>query len=365
MRTVAESRRLGEYLPCPQSALDWALSVQTAELAAGNVKPIGEILLERELISQEELGNALRRQRVDRLRQCFLFSGLSDDELGRINTSIEEVELATGQSLLNQEQRGNSMYMVAFGRVLLYRRGENQEAVPVGVALPGDFIGEMDYFSDGTRSCSAYAVEPTTVLKIRYQLLPDLSLVALERAEGFTEASSAPSSLGPILRNLASALEISSDTDPGPMADALIAFIQRRACQTLQAGQACLFLVDPKTEDLLSSVTIGKERRGIRVRAGTEIPGWVARSKEVVNVPEAYLNPRFNPVVDIWTGNWTRSLLAGPVHNRQGDVIGVVQVMNKRLGSFSDEDEALIRALSCQFATAIEKCRLARFNGKT
>ncbi len=364
IRTVAESRRLGEYLPCLPSALDWALSVQAAELAAGNAKPIGEILLERELISEEELDIALRRQRLDRLRQCFILSDLSDDDLCRINSSIEEVELAAGQDLLRQEQRGNGMYMVACGRVLCYRREDSQEAVPLGVALPGDFIGEMDYFSDGTRSFSASTVEPTTVLKIRYQLLPDLSMIALDRTEGFTEATSAPSSLRPLIRNLALALKPSSNADPGPAADTLVASIQRRACQTLQADQAYLFFVDPDTGDLLTRVPNGGEHRDIRVRAGAEIPGWVARSRELVNLPEAYLHPRFNPEIDIWTGHWTRSLLAGPVFGRAGDVIGVVQVINRRTGSFSQEDEALLRAFARQSAAAIEKCREARFNGK-
>lgn len=132
----------------------------------------------------------------------------------------------------------------------------------------------------------------------------------------------------------------------------------------MQADHADLFLMDPGTGDLLSRVSNGSEDRDIKVRAGAEIPGWVARTRELVNVPEAYLNPRFNPEIDIWTGRWTRSLLAGPVRNSAGDVIGVVQVINKRAGSFSQEDEALFRAFAHESAIAIEMCRQARFNGK-
>jgi len=359
MQTFSEPRRIGAYLSCPTDAIEWAVAVQAAELASGGVKPIGEILLEREQITREQLKDALARQRIDRLRQCALFADMSDCELARIGEIADEVNLAAGQELLRQDQRGDSLYTVVSGRVLIFRRCEHLEGVPVGVALPGEFLGEMDYFSDGTRSFSATAIEPTLLLKIRYEFLPDRAQLTRDLASGYDHGFSAkPATELPPGDHSGSAdpsEEINARTD------ALIDNIVRRACRVLQADSAGLFLIEPESGDLLSKVTKGGLSRNIRVRAGTEITGWVAQTGELANVPEAYLDSRFNPGVDIWADYWTRTVLAGPVRNPEGQIIGVIQAVNKtRDRRFTREDEVLLRAFTCQSADAVASCWKAK-----
>ncbi|CAG7785374.1 unnamed protein product [Allacma fusca] len=68
----------------------------------------------------------------------------------------------------------------------------------------------------------------------------------------------------------------------------------------------------------------------LRIPFGVGIVGVVAETKETVNVANAYDDPRFNPQVDCRTGYTTTSILALPICNNEGDVIGVAQVMNKK-----------------------------------
>jgi hypothetical protein len=351
-QTSAATRRIGEYLSVPSSSIEWAISVQNAEMASGNVKPIGEILIEREQISREDLLNALEQQRVDRLRRCALFAGLSDADIARVSENSEEIALSAGQELLKQDQYGDSIYTLMSGRFLIYRRLEHLEGVPIGVAVPGDFLGDAEYFSNGTHSVSACAVEPALVLKIRYEFLPERTKLTRGTAPGFNDAFFVQQSPAP--ESGAGPRDASAAEAQTTGIDALTERIVERAARVMDVDQAHLFLPDSETGGLFARMTMGEECRTFGVRPGVGIPGFVAQSGELVNVPEAYLDARFDPEIDVWSGYWTRNLLAGPIRNTAGDIVGVLQVVNKRKGIFSQDDEVLFRAFAHQAASALE-----------
>src|SRR5205823_3370199 len=72
----------------------------------------------------------------------------------------------------------------------------------------------------------------------------------------------------------------------------------------------------------------------------------------------AYADLRFNPSFDRRTGFFTRSILCVPVINKDGKTIGVTQVLNKRGGTFTEEDEARVKAFTSQIAIALENAKL-------
>jgi hypothetical protein len=164
---------IGKYLSCSPADIDWALTVQADESAAGNAKRLGEILVEREMITPEELTAALNAQCIHRLRRCPILSGLPAAEIDRIGAIAEEVRLAEGEGLLKEGQRGDSMYVVVSGEIMIYQGHEDSKRTTLGIAQPGNVLGEMGYFSDGTRAYSACARQPAVVLRIRYDLLRD------------------------------------------------------------------------------------------------------------------------------------------------------------------------------------------------
>jgi adenylate cyclase len=140
--------------------------------------------------------------------------------------------------------------------------------------------------------------------------------------------------------------------------ESLIDRVVRSASQVMHADRASLFLVEPLSGDLWSKVAQGEERREIRIPAGSGIAGWVAQYDQWINIADAYEDARFNSVVDQRTGYRTRSVLCGPVKNLHGEVIGVIQVINKKGGVFTEADEALFRAFAYQTAIAVENFHL-------
>jgi adenylate cyclase len=88
--------------------------------------------------------------------------------------------------------------------------------------------------------------------------------------------------------------------------------------------------------------------------------GHVASSGEIVNIPDVYLDTRFNKEVDKLTGYRTRNMLCMPLRDMRGKIIGVTQIINKlpESSSFSKEDELLLMAFSALAAVTIEKSML-------
>ena len=68
----------------------------------------------------------------------------------------------------------------------------------------------------------------------------------------------------------------------------------------------------------------------IRLEVGEGIAGWVAQTREIVNIPDAYADQRFQPAVDLKSGYRTRSILSVPMLGALGGLVGVLQVLNKQ-----------------------------------
>ncbi len=136
---------------------------------------------------------------------------------------------------------------------------------------------------------------------------------------------------------------------------------------TLNADRATVFEYDPKTNELFTTVAHGVDEnktaskdkpREIRIPATKGLAGECAQSQRIINVPDAYADPRFNQAVDRQTGYRTRSILAVPLLGHDGELVGVAQVLNKHGGPFTAEDEELAQALASQAAVAMKRGRL-------
>jgi len=140
--------------------------------------------------------------------------------------------------------------------------------------------------------------------------------------------------------------------------DRLLQLILGEVTRVMEADRSSLFLVDRTRNELHSKIAQGLAVREIRVQIGTGIAGFVAQTGEIVNIRDAYADPHFNRATDLQTGYRTHTILCVPMRNKLNEVIGVLQVLNKRDGIFSAEDEELLLALSSQAAVAIENAIL-------
>jgi HD-GYP domain-containing protein (c-di-GMP phosphodiesterase class II) len=136
--------------------------------------------------------------------------------------------------------------------------------------------------------------------------------------------------------------------------DRLLKLIVQAAARVVEADRCSLFLVDKSKGELWSKIAQGVGTREIRFPMGKGIAGTVAETNAAINIPDAYDDARFNPEVDKETGYRTKSILCVPMRSLEGEVVGVLQALNKVSGdSFTDEDEELLSTLGGQAAVAV------------
>ncbi|UCC14535.1 MAG: SpoIIE family protein phosphatase [Gammaproteobacteria bacterium] len=130
------------------------------------------------------------------------------------------------------------------------------------------------------------------------------------------------------------------------------------ARNVLHADRGTVYMYDDETDELLLTVATGMDP--IRFPASRGIAGHCARSREIINVPDCYADPRFDPSFDKKTGYRTRCMLTLPLVGYDQSLIGVLQLLNKDGGVFSDTDERVAMALAAQCAVALHRVKLTQ-----
>ncbi len=325
--------------------------------------------------TREELLAGIRAQRLNRLRGCALFSRIEEDELTVLAEAFEELSVPAGEPIISEGAPEPYLYILASGRLEVFCSPEAGEPIRLGTVMPGEPVGEMGCFSDRERSASVRAIEPSELLRIRYEQLtrffehsPGLAPAFVDVVAGrlrrmnrlYQENAIRLKTAERSQEHLGHFLDLSEATKLGAGIEGLIERLVRSARSITDADRASLFLIDPATGELWSKVAEGVEVKEIRVSAGAGVIGWVAREKEILNIANAYEDDRFNPDVDRDTGYRTRTILCAPMWSLQHEILGVVQVINKRAGVFDEADEALLRAFAHQAAIAVENFNLYR-----
>ncbi|KAL8582930.1 hypothetical protein ACOMHN_006474 [Nucella lapillus] len=131
----------------------------------------------------------------------------------------------------------------------------------------------------------------------------------------------------------------------------------------VSAERASPFLVEERSHQLLvrifdtgsnNDTTVTHE---IRFPMDKGVAGHVATTGEILNIPDAYADNRFNRDVDLQTGYRTKTILCMPIYIR-GNVIGVVQMVNKRTGTFTRTDEESFETFAVYCGLALHHAKL-------
>ena len=125
--------------------------------------------------------------------------------------------------------------------------------------------------------------------------------------------------------------------------DKLLFRIMDEVISVLDCDRCSVFILDEEKDELRARVAHGEEE--IRFPSHLGIAGYVASTGEILNIPDAYADRRFNPNIDKQTGYHTRNMLTTPMRNKMGDIIGVFQALNKFGGAFTHDDEELLDAI--------------------
>jgi class 3 adenylate cyclase/putative methionine-R-sulfoxide reductase with GAF domain len=129
-----------------------------------------------------------------------------------------------------------------------------------------------------------------------------------------------------------------------------------REGMNVEAG-SLLFLEDDELEIAVAFNIKIKSMKKFRLKIGQGIAGYVAARGESIIVNDTEQSPHFFPMVDDSSGFQTRSALCVPMIS-QGKVIGVIEVLNKISGEFSEDDKDLLQSIATSVCIALENARL-------
>jgi len=140
--------------------------------------------------------------------------------------------------------------------------------------------------------------------------------------------------------------------------ESLLSLISEELKNILSADRCLVFLIDPYKGELWTRVIVENEDKILRVPVGRGVAGFVAKTGSAVNLHSAYRDPRFTEDLDRLTGYQTKTVLAVPLTGHDGSILGVFEVLNKLKGSFTEEDEGLLRILATMAASFVENATL-------
>jgi signal transduction histidine kinase len=141
----------------------------------------------------------------------------------------------------------------------------------------------------------------------------------------------------------------------------LLAKLVRLAERALGAELSSVMLLDDQRALLHWEVADGGVASGVlrhmTLAVGEGIAGTVAATGEPIVVRDAETDPRVARRVDAQTGFRTRSILCVPIRFR-GRVTGVIQVLNKHAGTFTEQDREVLELIAAEAGVAIENARV-------
>lgn len=130
-------------------------------------------------------------------------------------------------------------------------------------------------------------------------------------------------------------------------------------CRLVNAEAGSLLLIDDFTGHLDFEVVSGSKKELLpffRVPKGQGIAGWVAENNTPLIVPDVQKDERFFKFVDKELDFVTRDMIAVPLRV-ENKVIGVMQVLNKKDGSFNHDDLKLAMAFANQISAVVNNSR--------
>ncbi len=139
----------------------------------------------------------------------------------------------------------------------------------------------------------------------------------------------------------------------------LTAIILRIVRDEVGTDRGTVFVLERKPKRLRSVVAQDVDGAEIVVPVGRGIAGTVAASGETINIPNAYSDTRFDSSFDETLGYLTKDIYCMPIVNRVGDIVGVLELLNRTRG-LTEEDEEFLAGVSVHIGLALENAQLHR-----
>lgn len=137
-------------------------------------------------------------------------------------------------------------------------------------------------------------------------------------------------------------------------------FVIEQACKTLQSDAGTFFESSENEQELRVTAAYGIDSTRLAkmpFKIGTGVCGWVAQYHQPALVNDVRVDNRFSRQVDLVTGFTTKSILCVPVFSMK-KTYGTLEVLNRRTGPFSPQDQEFMTLLGRQAAVAYQNLLL-------
>jgi CRP-like cAMP-binding protein len=104
--------------------------------------------------------------RLSLLRIVSIFDRLSSTQLAVLAASLRLQVFGRGQTIFQQGDQGDTLYLIARGQVRIYHPSATGREISVAIFRAGDFFGELALLDEQPRSASAEAMLPTITLTL-------------------------------------------------------------------------------------------------------------------------------------------------------------------------------------------------------
>jgi GAF domain-containing protein len=156
---------------------------------------------------------------------------------------------------------------------------------------------------------------------------------------------------------MASLLDTAFSLSKGENIHDMLAGILHNAKTLIGADRATVFSIEPHSS-LLTALLVDGPKFNQSIPTDQGLAGLCARSKAPIVENDCHMNPAFNHAIDDESGYVTRSLIAHPLLDSNGEVIGVVELLNKQDGPFTSADLTTVNAFATFASVALQNSRL-------
>ena len=161
---------IGHYLvgrlPDGNDTLSAALAVQSDLARRGTSRLLGEIMVENRWIDRATLDQCLTQQRADTISFIELFNSVPPETLALVSHNSRNVIHHAGSTIVEQSEPGDCYYIIISGSVLVARKSETADEVPLATLGPGEGFGEMALLTGQPRAATVRALERTSLISI-------------------------------------------------------------------------------------------------------------------------------------------------------------------------------------------------------
>jgi Nif-specific regulatory protein len=247
---------------------------------------------------------------------------------------------------------------------VLAARGVAKSAIPVELAaesLEHDDVAAADRWLAvplvARRGARSESIEPTYVLLARGNVQQaNLSAVAVGLADALAVVGRQEQARRRISR-LQTILDITHAWHQTNEMETLLTRMAEAATRLLEADRASIFLWDKSTSTIVGRPALGVPGGELRLPDDAGIVGQVIQTGEPRRVSGTHDAQAIDRAVDRKTGYRTETILCVPLVSPNGTRIGAFEVLNKRDGAFTGEDQRELVELASYAAVALENTK--------